>query len=97
MSQSNVISLEQYNKMYTLDEARKLLLEEAEREQERINIEKRNSRRERAYYAKQKLVGLALIVLSIILMVAVKDATASFFMIPIGLLVMFTKAKVITE
>lgn len=97
MNQTSAVRIEEYGRLYTLDEARQLLLEEAERAQEARNFEKKKARHERRYFIKQRTIGLALIVLSLMLIIAVRDATAAIFMIPIGLFIMLTKSRVLTE
>ena len=53
------------------------------------------SRAERAYFLKQKLCGLVLATIGIIVPVVCDgDATASLLLVPMGLFVLFTKEKV---
>ena len=53
------------------------------------------SRAERAYFLKQKLCGLILAAIGIIVPVICDgDATASLLLVPMGLFVLFTKEKV---
>ena len=53
------------------------------------------SRAERAYFLKQKLCGLVLATIGIIVPVVCDgDATASLLLVPMGLYVLFTKEKV---
>ena len=53
------------------------------------------SRAERAYLLKQKLCGLVLAMIGIIVpIVCDGDATASLLLVPMGLFVLFTKEKV---
>ena len=53
------------------------------------------SRAERAYFLKQKLCGLVLATIGVIVpIVCDGDATASLLLIPMGLFVLFTKEKV---
>ena len=53
------------------------------------------SRAERAYFLKQKLCGLVLAAIGIIVPVVCDgDATASLLLVPMGLHVLFTKEKV---
>ena len=53
------------------------------------------SRTERAYFLKQKLCGLVLATIGIIVPVVCDgDATASLLLVPMGLYVLFTKEKV---
>ena len=53
------------------------------------------SRAERAYFLKQKLCGVVLAAIGIIVpIVCDGDATASLLLVPMGLFVLFTKEKV---
>ena len=53
------------------------------------------SRAERAYFLKQKLCGLVLTTIGIIVPVVCDgDATASLLLVPMGLFVLFTKEKI---
>ena len=53
------------------------------------------SRSERAYFLKQKLCGVVLAAIGIIVpIVCDGDATASLLLVPMGLFVLFTKEKV---
>ena len=53
------------------------------------------SRAERAYFLKQKLCGVVLAAIGIIVPVVCDgDATASLLLVPMGLYVLFTKEKV---
>ena len=53
------------------------------------------SRAERAYFLKQKLCGLVLAAIGIIVpIICDGDATASLLFVPMGLFVLFTKEKV---
>ena len=53
------------------------------------------SRAERAYFLKQKLCGVVLAAIGIIIpIVCDGDATASLLLVPMGLFVLFTKEKV---
>ena len=53
------------------------------------------SRAERTYFLKQKLCGLVLATIGIIVpIVCDGDATASLLLVPMGLFVLFTKEKV---
>ena len=51
----------------------------------------------RKYYAKQKLVGLLMIVISVITPLLTGDATISLIMLPLGLYLIFTKDKCLLE
>ena len=53
------------------------------------------SRAERAYFLKQKLCGLVLTTIGIIVpIICDGDATASLLLVPMGLYALFTKEKV---
>ena len=53
------------------------------------------SRAERAYFLKQKLCGVVLAAIGIVVpIVCDGDATASLLLVPMGLFVLFTKEKV---
>ena len=53
------------------------------------------SRAERAYFLKQKLCGVVLAAIGIIVPILFDgDATASLLLVPMGLFVLFTKEKV---
>ena len=53
------------------------------------------SRSERAYFLKQKICGLVLAAIGIIVpIVCDGDVTASLLLVPMGLFVLFTKEKV---
>lgn len=69
---------------YTLDEAREIIKKQENREKQI-----------RKYYIKQKIIGLILILVAIIAVVIEKDITLMFFFIPFGILLIFTKKKVI--
>ena len=70
---------------YTLAEAKRII--NAERKAKRENI---------LYYAKQKLLGLLAISISIASPLLLDgDATISLIMLPLGIYVLFTKEKAI--
>lgn len=70
---------------YTLAEAKRII--NAERQEKRENI---------LYYAKQKLLGLLAIGISIASPILLDgDATISLIMLPLGIYTLFTKEKVI--
>ena len=55
----------------------------------------RESRADRAYYIKQKLCGVVLAAIGIIVPILFDgDATASLLLVPMGLFILFTKEKV---
>lgn len=50
------------------------------------------------YYVKQKLIGLALVLLGVLsASIFEHDITAAILLVPMGLFVMFTKQRVITD
>lgn len=72
-------------KTYTLAEAKCII--NAERKAKRENI---------LYYAKQKMMGVALIIISILIpIINDGDATASMITLPLGLFLLFTKERAI--
>lgn len=73
---------------YTLDQAREII-----RKENRIkrNRARRKKKRILAYYLKQKSIGLAVIILSILTAAIIKDATLSVLAIPFGLYLVCTK------
>ena len=70
---------------YTLSEARRI-----------INAERKTKRESLLYKAKQKLIGVVAIGISIASPLLLDgDATISVIMLPLGIYVLFTKEKVI--
>ena len=69
---------------YTLSEARRI-----------INAERKAKRESLLYKAKQKLLGVVAIGVSIASPLLIQDATISVIMLPLGLYLLFTKEKVI--
>ena len=69
---------------YTLREAKRI-----------INAERQAKREALLYYAKQKLLGVIAIGVSIASPLLIQDATISVIMLPLGLYLLFTKEKVI--
>lgn len=70
---------------YTLSEAKRI-----------INAERQAKREALLYYAKQKLLGVAAIGVSIASPILLDgDATISVIMLPLGIYMLFTKEKVI--
>ena len=81
---------------YTLEEAREILREEAR--QKRLARQKREEEKRKRffYFLKQKMMGIALIIISILIPILLDgDATASLLFLPLGIYVLFTKKKVI--
>lgn len=69
---------------YTLAEAKRI-----------INAERKTKRESLLYKAKQKLLGVVAIGVSIASPLLIQDATISVIMLPLGLYLLFTKEKVI--
>ena len=69
---------------YTLREAKRI-----------INAERQAKRESLLYKAKQKLLGVVAIGVSIASPLLIQDATISVIMLPLGLYLLFTKEKVI--
>ena len=70
---------------YTLSEARRI-----------INAERKAKRESLLYKAKQKLLGVVAIGISIVSPLLLDgDATISIIMLPLGIYVLFTKEKVV--
>ena len=62
----------------------------------KTTYEQQQERRENlVYMAKQKLLGLALILIGIISCAALQDATAILFTSPVGLLILLTKDHIL--
>ena len=83
-------------KYYTLEDAREILREETR--QKRLAKQKREEEKREIfiYFLKQKLMGVTLIIISILIpIVNDGDATASLITLPLGLYLLFTKEKVI--
>ena len=81
---------------YTLDQAREILREEAR--QKRLARQKREEEKREIfiYFLKQKMMGIALIIISILIPILLDgDATASLLFLPLGIYMLFTKEKVI--
>ena len=70
---------------YTLSEAKRI-----------INAEREEKREVFLYKAKQKLLGMLAIGISIASPLLLGDATISLFMLPLGLFLLFTKKGVVT-
>ena len=70
---------------YTLSEARRI-----------INSERKVKRESLLYKAKQKLIGVVAIGISIVSPLLLDgDATISIIMLPLGIYILFTKEKVV--
>lgn len=73
---------------YTLDQAREIIRKENRIKRDRA---RRKKKRILKYYLKQKAIGLAVIILSILTATIIKDATLSVLAVPLGLYLIFTK------
>ena len=92
MQNTNIVATYDY---YTLEQAREIIKEE--NRQKAIRRAERKARRkaERIYYIKQKLAGLTLAAIGILIpFVCDGDATASLLVLPMGLYLLSTKEKV---
>lgn len=92
MQNTNIVASYDY---YTLEQAREIIREE--NRQKAIRREERKARRkaERIYYVKQKLSGLTLAAIGILIpFICDGDATASVLLVPLGLYILFTREKV---
>lgn len=69
---------------YTLEDAKRI-----------IETERQAKREEFLYKAKQKLLGVLAIGISIASPLLLEDVTASIIMLPLGLYLLFTKEKVV--
>ena len=80
---------------YTLEQARKIIREEEKQKAIRRAERKARRKEEKIYYIKQKLSGLTLASIGILIpFVCDGDATASLLVLPLGLYLLFTKEKV---
>lgn len=59
------------------------------------NALKEEKRTEKRYYIKQRILGGALVSVSVLIPVLLQDITASVFLLPLGVGVMVTKEKVV--
>ena len=59
------------------------------------NALKEEKRTEKRYFVKQRILGGALVAVSVLLPFLLQDITASVFLFPLGVGVMVTKDKVI--
>lgn len=82
-------------KLYTLEEAKKIIEEENKQKAIRMAKRKAQKRAEAIYYIKQKLSGLTMAAIGIITPILLDgDATFSLIALPLGIWLMFTKEKV---
>ena len=74
--------------MYTLDEAREIIHKErAKQKAKRLSIFKQK--------IKQKMLGIAMIGISVLIPILLKDITVSVFTLPLGAYLLLTKEKLI--
>ena len=74
--------------MYTLDEAREIIhKEQAKQKAKRLSIFKQK--------IKQKMLGIAMIGISILIPILLKDITVSVFTLALGAYLLLTKEKLI--
>ena len=82
-------------KLYTLEEAKKIIEEENKQKAIRKAKQKVQKRAETIYYMKQKLSGLTIAAIGIIIpFINDGDVTFSLFALPLGIWLLFTKEKV---
>ena len=80
--------------LYTLNQARKFIEAEKRYNMRRIARIKARRKAERIYYIKQKLSGLILAAIGVLIpFINEGDATASVFILPLGIYLLFTKNK----
>ena len=93
MQNTNIIATYDY---YTLDQARQIIAEENRQKAIRRAERKARKRAEKIYYIKQKLSGLTMAAIGIIIPILLDgDATFSLIALPLGIWLLFTKEKVI--
>ena len=81
-------------KLYTLEEAKKIIEEENKQKAIRMAKRKARKRAETIYYMKQKLSGLTMVAIGIITPILLGgDATFSLVALPLGIWLIFTKEK----
>ena len=92
MKQSQIVATYDY---YTLEQAREIIREENRQKAIRRAEHKARRKAEKIYYIKQKLLGLTMAIIGILIpFVCDGDATASLLVLPLGLYLLFTKEKV---
>ena len=91
MQNTNIVATYDY---YTLDQARQIIAEE-NRQKAIIRAEwKARKKAETIYYIKQKLSGLTMAAIGIIIPILLGgDATFSLIALPLGIYLLFTKKK----
>ena len=92
MQNTNIVATYDY---YTLNQARQIISEENRQKAIRIAERKARKKAEIIYYIKQKLSGLVLTAIGIIIPILLDgDATFSLIALPFGIWLLFTKEKV---
>lgn len=92
MQNTNIIATYDY---YTLDQARQIIAEENRQKAIRRAERKARKRAETIYYIKQKLSGLTMAAIGIIIpFINDGDITFSLFALPLGIWLLFTKEKI---
>lgn len=93
MYNTNIVATYDY---YTLDQARQIIAEEDRQKAIRQAKWKARRKAEVIYYIKQKLSGLVMATIGIVIPILVEgDVTFSLFALPLGIYLIFTKEKVI--
>lgn len=90
----NVVQTYDY---YTLDQAREIIKEENRQKALKKQRIKQRKREILKYYIMQKLMGVALILVSLIPILIENDGTLALLFIPMGLYFIFTKEKAIIK
>lgn len=91
--ENNIVSTYDY---YTLDQARKIIAEENRQKAIKRAERKARKRKETIYYIKQKMLGLTIVAIGIIIpFIDDGDATFSLVALPLGICLLLTKEKVI--
>lgn len=92
MKNTNVVATYDY---YTLEQARQIIAEENRQNAIRSSKIKARKKADAIYYTKQKLCGLVLAAMGLIIpLIDDWNITACFLLIPLGLLLIFSKKKI---
>ena len=92
MQNTNIVATYDY---YTLDQARQIIAEENRQKAIRRAKRKARKRAETIYYIKQKLSGLTMASIGIVIpFINDGDATFSLIALPLGIWLLFTKEKI---
>lgn len=49
------------------------------------------------YYLKQKLIGVLMLILTVVIVFGLHDATVTVVLVPMGLMLIFSKQMIITD